>query len=970
MRKTFFTTFFFTLMLVLTLVFNTKAQLTATDSTISGNISQNVVLSANKKYLLNGFVYVDSTYSITIPAGTVIMGDKASKGTLIIKRGAKIFANGTATNPVVFTSQQPAGTRAPGDWGGVVICGAARTNQPGNNVTIEGGVAAQYGGNDDNDNSGIMRYVRIEFPGVAFLPNNEINGLTMGGVGSGTTIEYIQVSYSGDDSFEWFGGTVNAKYLVAYKGLDDDFDTDFGYRGKVQFGLSFRDPQLADQSRSEAFESDNTSGGEFFTPRTQPVFSNFTLVGPKQTSSSTNFNPLFYYGVHERRSTLQSIHNSVFMGWPSGGILIDGTNVRNALTNDTIRFKNNVVSGSIKAGSNVAGFDVFGWFNTGSYANDSITEPASLNLRNPYNSLNPDLRPNSGSALLSGASFTDLSDPFFTSVSYRGAFGNDVNRWDAGWSNYDPQSTVYNSNIDWVSNIRVVNSLDETRSAVFGRGTGATDGVDASFGETLLPPALSSDVDIRFVLPSSTNEVGLDIRNTGSVSGNVLVYRLKVQSGTAATGTMTVKWDPNLLGAGRFFISDSLGGALFPITNMKSSASVSMPGNNSYTLYIYVYTRYSQTIVIGNNWNMVSFPGNHPNGNLPDTLFRGRKLTSNVFGFNGSYVTASSLVPGTGYWMEHSGNRNYVWNGTVQSSVLYPQIEMVKRSNISVNSGWNMFGVFDYNVSTSNLTTIPANMVSGLIFAYSPGSGYTPAGTLEPGAAYWVNMTGTGNLVLPGVYSGLAKFAPQYNVINKEWSKVTVTDANGSSYTLYVTDKGENLDSYNLPPLAPVSVFDVRFGSNRFVEDLSVSSNTIQLSGVQYPVKVRVEGINVNLSNTLANINTNVTSGNEITINNPSVNFLTISSGNEVPSQFSLSQNYPNPFNPSTVISFSLPETSNISLTIYNSLGELVKELYNGNMDAGNHKVEFNASGLSSGIYFYKLTTDNFSSIKKMTLTK
>ena len=137
---------------------------------------------------------------------------------------------------------------------------------PLTNPEIEGGVNnaagdAFYGGTDANDNSGVLRYVRIEFPGIAFTDNNEINGLTCGGVGAATTLEHVQVSYSGDDSFEFFGGTVNAKYLIAYRGWDDDFDTDFGYSGKIQFAVSLRDPEIADQSGSNGFESDNDGSG-------------------------------------------------------------------------------------------------------------------------------------------------------------------------------------------------------------------------------------------------------------------------------------------------------------------------------------------------------------------------------------------------------------------------------------------------------------------------------------------------------------------------------------------------------------------------------------------------------------------------------------------------------------------------------------------------------------------------------------
>jgi hypothetical protein len=188
--------------------------------------------------------------------------------------------------------------------------------------TIEGGPTTTYGGTNSADNSGAMQYVRIEFGGVAFSPNNEVNGLTLAGVGSGTTLDHIQVSYSGDDSFEWFGGSVNAKYLVSHRCFDDDFDTDNGFSGK--FGVSLRDPLQADQSGSKAFESDNDSGGSTNRPKTSAVFSNMTLVGPILNPSGSTYSPQYTAGAHIRRNSAESILNSVFMGFPTT-LLIDGS---------------------------------------------------------------------------------------------------------------------------------------------------------------------------------------------------------------------------------------------------------------------------------------------------------------------------------------------------------------------------------------------------------------------------------------------------------------------------------------------------------------------------------------------------------------------------------------------------------------------------------------------------------------------
>ena len=250
---------------------------------VTGVITANTTWTADKIYKLKGFVRVgndptvtdvpakNSGPTLTIQPGTVIFGEKATKGTLIIQRGAKIIAEGTATSPIVFTSESAVGSKEPGDWGGLVICGRASNNQPGGVFELEGGYKAFSGGGtspDNADNSGSLKYVRIEYAGVPVNPNQEVNSLTLGAVGSETKIEYVMCTYGLDDSFEWFGGTVNAKYLIAYKGLDDDFDVDFGFSGFVQFGLGVRGATLADQSGSNGFEVDNNGQGSDAVPFT------------------------------------------------------------------------------------------------------------------------------------------------------------------------------------------------------------------------------------------------------------------------------------------------------------------------------------------------------------------------------------------------------------------------------------------------------------------------------------------------------------------------------------------------------------------------------------------------------------------------------------------------------------------------------------------------------------------------------
>jgi hypothetical protein len=232
--------------------------------TLQGRINADTILRKQNTYILKGLVYMVGNHTMTIEPGTVIKGSFSGSdvAALIITRGSKIMAAGTATEPIIFTSASP--NPQSGDWGGIVICGKASFNLSYNGIQglyqVEGGIDnangdGLAGSGDavaptpvDNDNSGVLQYVRIEYAGYAFQPDKEINSLTLAAVGSGTTIDHVQVSYAKDDAFEWFGGSVNCKFLVALRTQDDDFDTDYGYSGKVQFGIILRDSVIADIS--------------------------------------------------------------------------------------------------------------------------------------------------------------------------------------------------------------------------------------------------------------------------------------------------------------------------------------------------------------------------------------------------------------------------------------------------------------------------------------------------------------------------------------------------------------------------------------------------------------------------------------------------------------------------------------------------------------------------------------------------
>jgi hypothetical protein len=426
--------------------------------TVSGDITTDTKWYAAAKYMLSGFVYVKNNATLTIEPGTIIKGISNTKAALMIERGSKILAAGTAEKPIVFTSDKPKGQRASGDWGGLVILGKAKTNKHDGGITgegiAEGGIGSRYGGTDDEDNSGVLQYVRIEFPGIPLLAtaNSEINGLTFYAVGRGTTVDHIQISYSGDDSYEWFGGSVNCKYLVCIRGLDDEYDTDNGFSGNLQFLFGLRDPNISDQSGSNGYESDNDAEGDQLTPITKPTFSNVTLYGPLTVTATLPANHLFKRAMHIRRSSQLSTYNSVFVGWPKG-LFLDGAlgNTPTAAENNDLQIENCILAGmTANYEANSTGTiatpytlaQMAAYFEAPSRGNSfkTLTEILGSSL---INLTNPNLLPAAGSPVLSGASFTNtrLTNSFFTPVTYKGAFG--TTNWTAGWCNFDPQNTDY-----------------------------------------------------------------------------------------------------------------------------------------------------------------------------------------------------------------------------------------------------------------------------------------------------------------------------------------------------------------------------------------------------------------------------------------------------------------------------------------------------------------------------------------------
>ncbi|GGH62276.1 hypothetical protein HNQ91_001236 [Filimonas zeae] len=396
--------------------------------TLRGVIATDRTLSKDTLYRLDGKVFVAKGKTLTIPAGTWIKGIKKTTAVdasaLIVLRGAKVRANGAATNPVVFTSNEA--VPAPGDWGGVVLLGRALVNK--SNPLIEGIDASltlpvgsgltldslRYGGTTTADNSGVINYARIEYAGASISANNELNGLTCGGVGSATVLTNIQVSYGRDDAFEFFGGSVNGFHLVALGADDDSYDTDFGYSGTISYSLSVLNPnKSAYSSDPNGIEADNDGSGSFDTPQSFPKFNHVTILGIRDTATATAKG--FLNGARFRRRTNLTVTNSIFQGFPNGA------RFESNFTRDTasLNFTHNLVQGYRTSFLDVTSLPATNTtFLNGGYDSVKLVSPWDYT----------DFRPVSGTpAATSGNDAT----------GYRGAFHPTQAQWTANWTRFD-----------------------------------------------------------------------------------------------------------------------------------------------------------------------------------------------------------------------------------------------------------------------------------------------------------------------------------------------------------------------------------------------------------------------------------------------------------------------------------------------------------------------------------------------------
>jgi len=502
--------------------------------------------------------------------------------------------------------------------------------------------------------------------------------------------------------------------------------------------------------------------------------------------------------------------------------------------------------------------------------------------------------------------------------------------------------------ITWENSIALKDAGNLSGVLTFGTAPSATDGIDNSLGEYSLPPLPPSGVfDARFELPTTPPVASLkDYRND---TVKTATWVMKFQPGDGGY-PFTFTWNPALLTSiGSFFLRDLVTGTIVNI-NMTTDSSYTLTNSGITSLKIEYKKEICKEVQFNSDWNIVSIPVQRTDMEKA-SLFT--TAVSSAFWFNNGYEIKDTLATGKGYWLKFNTSGSINVCG-----------EKVTPSTVAVTRGWNLIGGYENDIATSSITTTPSGIISSVFYGYN--NGYHIPSTLLSGKGYWIKVTQNGVLNLP---STLPKTTATENNFASDWGKIIVTDKGGKTITLYLAAVG-NSSLYELPPEPPAGIYDVRFGTDRYVEDLS-SVKDIKINGAEYPVIIRVEGKEIRLKDKVGGkvIDQVLKTGEEVVISNPGVNVLSVESI-DLPTEYNLAQNYPNPFNPATVIKYSIPEKVNVRINIYNSLGEKIEELVNQVQEAGTYELEWKAVKYSSGVYFYQLITEKYSSVKKMILTK
>ncbi|MFZ1322755.1 MAG: T9SS type A sorting domain-containing protein [Ignavibacteria bacterium] len=502
--------------------------------------------------------------------------------------------------------------------------------------------------------------------------------------------------------------------------------------------------------------------------------------------------------------------------------------------------------------------------------------------------------------------------------------------------------------ITWQSFIKASDAGNVKDSLKFGMSPQATDLPDTCLGEEIIPPPPPLGLfDQRFIL-SNNDAVKVDFRND---TVSTAIWKMNFQPSVSGY-PITFTWkNSDFPVNGSFFLKDATG--LIVNINMRNQNSYVLTSSAINSLQmIYTFNK-TMNIPVLNGWNIVSVPLALPNMNVTSIF---PNAASPAYTYNNGYEVRTALLTGRGYWLMFNSAGNYSVTGLP-----------VNPPNIPVNTSWNIIGPFTEDIPIENILSVPSGLISSNFFGFDDG--YFIEDTLKSGRGYWIRSSGSGYLK----NGSSDKIFLTEESTGNDLITFSFSNTAEKNIDLFLSSNFSNIENAYLPPVPPIGIFDVRYSSGKFIEDLS-QNQTVQISSTERPLKLKVSNLNGQRIRIKDNINGNflnkiLEENEEITLNSLLDNFLIINESN-IPKDYSVSQNYPNPFNPSTKIKYQIPAEGNVKIKIYDVLGKEVLELVNKNQQAGSYEAEFNGADFSSGIYFYRFEAGDFTELKRMILLK
>jgi PKD repeat protein len=501
----------------------------------------------------------------------------------------------------------------------------------------------------------------------------------------------------------------------------------------------------------------------------------------------------------------------------------------------------------------------------------------------------------------------------------------------------------------WKQTLKVRDAGTSNDSLKFGMSPAGTNGIDSCLGEITVPPPPPTGVfDCRFVL-ATNDAVKNDFRK--DTAGSV-IWRMTFQPSVSGY-PITFNWNiASFPATGGFFLKDEITGTLVNV-NMRSQSSYTLTTSGITSLKI-EYNNVTMSSSVTSGWNIVSVPV-RTSDMLFSTLFPG--VASPAYAYSSGYVSISMLSNGTGYWMKFNNASNFNFTG-------YPWTP----ENMLVSPGWNLIGPFDNNIPISSIMSNPAGIVTSNYFGYN--GGYYNPDTLKVGRGYWIRTSTAGYL-----YQGSADNNPNVIATNplEDFVEVRFTNGDENSTALYLGNASELTSDYSMPPVPPSGIFDVRFATDKFVEELG-KIHSLKLNSASGQTRITLHnarGLKMKIKDAIDGtiINKEIEEGTEIIIP-ANLENLVLETNGIIPKTYELSQNYPNPFNPVTTIKYQIPDDGLVKLIVFDVLGREVKTLVNTVQTAGVYEVRFDASDVASGVYFYKLLAGKFEDLKKMIILK